>query len=523
MAFFEKKSLLHFRLESTMHLLREEWENLGWETNHVASSIDLVDITQNSREVQEGWFFFALDGSTYQGKNFVPEVLKKKPSAIFLDKKYQEEFKEELKKSQTGVVFFFSSDFIISFKQTLFILFGNALKSITLFGVTGTNGKTTIAFLLKNLVESLGAKSMYIGTLGAIIRDKQITQEMTTPDIVSLYRLIHRGVQEKVSFAFLEVSSHALEQGRIAGLNFFIGAFTNLSHDHLDYHKNIEAYYQSKKLLFQNMLAQKKSKHPHFVICIDDIYGQKLANWLNEEPSPKKVFTFSLEKKCDLQILNIHTSSLGHECTFLFQQETYCLKTQLLGTFNLQNLACVFLTAYILGFPPRQIIKKIKNLSAVKGRMEPVFRERGRLIIIDYAHTPEALKQALSNLRKLNFKRLQLVFGCGGNRDQEKRMLMGKVASELADEFIITNDNPREEDPMKIAKEIEKGCKESGASYQILLDRETAIQQAIAKLSKKEILLIAGKGHENYQIIKNKKTYVNDHDIVRQAVKKCMI
>ncbi len=499
-----------------MHLLKEEWESAGWETSYVASFLSFVDITQNSREVQEGWLFFALDGSTHQGKDFIPQVLKKKPSAIFLDKKYQKEFKD----SPEGAVFFFISDLAASLEKTLYILLGDSLKSITLFGVTGTNGKTTIAFLLKNLVENLGAKSMYIGTLGTMIHDKQVKQEMTTPDTISLHRLIHKGVQKGVSFGFLEVSSHALDQGRVRGLNFFIGAFTNLSHDHLDYHKDIEAYYQSKKLFFENMLSQKKMKHPHFIVCIDDIYGQKLADWLKQEPSQKKVFTFSLEKKSNLQILNIQTFSFGSECVFLFQQKTHRLKTELLGVFNLQNLACVFLAAHILGFSPHQIIKKIKNLRAIKGRMEPISQEGGRLVIIDYSHTPEALRQALNSLRKLNFKRVRLVFGCGGDRDQKKRILMGEVASELADDFIITNDNPRTESPIKIAKEIKKGCKKEGASYKIVLDRKKAIQKAILKLNKEEILLIAGKGHEDYQIIKNKKKYFSDHDIVRQAIKK---
>ena len=496
-----------------MHLLKEEWENLGWETNNTILRVDLVDVTQKSQEVEEGWGFFALDGSTNQGKTFVSQVLKKKPSAIFLDKKYQAEFEN----FSVNMNFFFSSNFATSFKLTLSRLFSDSLKAITLLGVTGTNGKTTIALSLKNLVESMGKKTMYIGTLGTIIRSKHINQTMTTPDVVSLHHLIEQGVQEKVSFGFIEVSSHALDQGRVQGFNFFTGAFTNLSHDHLDYHKSMENYYRSKKILFENMLIQNEPETPNFIVCTNELHGQRLAEWLRQSPQQKNLFTYSFNKNSDLQIHNIKPSSLGYQCEFFFEKNNYFVETQLLGLFNLLNLACVFLGVHTLGFPTHEIIKKIINLKAVSGRMEPVYQKEEKLIVIDYSHTPEALKQALMSLKELRFTYIRVVFGCGGDRDQTKRAMMGKLASELADELIITNDNPRSEDPQKIAEDIQMGCLE-GSLHEILLDREQAIRKAIVALKPQEALLIAGKGHENYQMIQGQTKYFSDHEVVKKVI-----
>ena len=495
-----------------MRFFKKEWESCGWETDTFDSFVNIPDITLDSREMKEGWAFIAFDGTQHKGKDFVYEVLKKKPSAIFLDVKYKKNFR---KIDET--VLFFSSNLIDSVEQTIFVLFGRSSEKIILSGITGTNGKTSVALLLKNLVESLGSQTMYVGTLGAFIGHQKVLQGMTTPDMISMHRLIRKGIQNKIKFGFLEVSSHALEQGRVNGLHFSIGVFTNLSHDHLDYHKNMEDYYESKKILFKNMLTHNKTGTPHFVICIDDLYGQRLFEWLREEKTLKNILTFSLRKNSDLKVRNIKFSSSGYQCKFIFRGANYSLQSQLLGTFNLLNLACVFLVTYLLKFTPSSIIEKIAHLKSVKGRMEIVYQKKDRLIVIDYSHTPEALREALRSLQELNLKHIRVIFGCGGNRDQLKRPIMGAIASELADEIFITNDNPRDENPLIIAQQIEEGCKKN-IDPQIFLDREKCIYKAISKLKRKEVLLIAGKGHEDYQIINNTKVYFSDHEIVKKGI-----
>ena len=500
-----------------MRFYKEKWEELKWRTNSSRPYVEIHDASQDSREVQKGWAFFAFDGLHHKGKDFIPQVLEKKPSAIFADVKYQ----PELTQFEDEAVFFYSSDFQASSRNTIAALFETGAEPMKLVGITGTNGKTTVALLLKNLVERLGVRAMYVGTLGAIIHDETITQTLTTPDVIQLRRLIKKGAETHVSLGFLEVSSHGLDQGRVKGLDFSVGVFTNLSHDHLDYHKTMENYYESKKILFSDMLSSEQKKS--FVICTDGPYGRRLFKWLKEQPQEKNILTLSFEGEADLSVLDVSFSISGYTCRFEFQGEIHYLKSQLLGVFNLCNLLCVVSVGYLLGFPMDQMLREVQNLKPIKGRMEPVYNEEGKLVVIDYSHTPDALEKALLALKKLRPNRLSVVFGCGGDRDPGKRPEMGRVVSRFADEAVITNDNPRSEEPMSIAKEIAGGWEdredsETNARYQIILDRKEAIRKAFASLCEGGILLIAGKGHEEYQIVGQSKKHFSDHETLQRVV-----
>ena len=271
---------MNLPLNTELRFTRTHWQELGWETNCSLSHICLLNVSSDSRNIQNNWGFFAFDGLTHKGKDFIPDVISQKPAAVFADIRY----KDELRSFENDTPFFYASDFFNLSARTIAFLYGQPSDQISITGITGTNGKTTVALFLKKLLEALRYKTMYIGTLGVHIGQKILSQGqsqgMTTPDLISTNRFLKEGIRQKVSHAFLEVSSHALHQKRIEGIDFEVGVFTNLSQDHLDYHKTMEDYFMSKKNLFERMLRQKQKKVRGFVICTDDPYGQRLYKWL---------------------------------------------------------------------------------------------------------------------------------------------------------------------------------------------------------------------------------------------------
>ena len=399
---------------------------------------------------------------------------------------------------------------------------GKPSSEICLIGVTGTNGKTTTSFLIEFLTASLGYPSALFGTLINRWPNHEETSKYTTTFAVPLQAQLSKAVQAGVQYAVMEVSSHALSQNRVAGCDFSGAIFTNLSRDHLDYHDSMESYFEAKASLFRSHLIEDDC--PRSVVNVDDKWGALLAKELN-----KKCWTCSLKEnsetreKPDLYISNLQIMQNGCEGKLHTPYGVEKFFSPLIGDFNLMNILQAVGVLVQRGFPLNELLAALKKFPGVPGRMELInmdgfkVKEGYPLVIVDYAHTPDGLQNALIASRSLTKKKLICVFGCGGNRDKGKRSEMGEVAAKFADYIVVTSDNPRQEDPIEIIKDIEKGITVDSEIF-VEPDRAIAIQLAIAKAKKNDIVLIAGKGHEDYQILKDQTIHFDDREQARKAL-----
>ncbi|MCX7633231.1 MAG: UDP-N-acetylmuramoyl-L-alanyl-D-glutamate--2,6-diaminopimelate ligase [Turneriella sp.] len=493
---------------------RTVWESLGWEAHGAGDRLEIHDITQDSRQVRRGSAFFAFDGINFRGKDFIWDAFSRHAVAVFVDSDYKEEILSDARYNPKLPIFF-HPDFLRGAGRTIAFLMGEPTRYMACIGVTGTNGKTTVSHSLYQALGHLGKKSLYIGTLGMEIAGRQHRTGMTTPDAIQLQYLLHQGQKQKALYACLETSSHGLAQGRLEGINFQVGIFTNLTQDHLDYHRTMENYYRAKRRLFEYLLFSAR-KQPETVkgaiIATDDEYGKRLYRWLKAQNPTFPVIALSQkERNADAYLTSVEPDFDGYSGTLVFAHKSYFLRTQLLGRFNLMNLAAVFLALLCLGFGSEEALDAISKVKPVPGRFEVLHGKEQRLVIIDYAHSPDALAKVLETAQELAPARVISLFGCGGDRDREKRPLMAEIASTYADLCILTNDNPRSEDPRSIIEDMRKGLKT--ARYLVLPDREKAIRAGLQILGPRQILVIAGKGHEDYQIIGNRTLHFSDREV----------
>ena len=366
-------------------------------------------------------------------------------------------------------------------------------KKTTMIGITGTNGKTTTAYLTYQLLNKLGIKCAYIGTIGFYINNKHTNINNTTPDILDLYELFIKCFKAKVKVIVMEVSSHALKLNRVLNIKYDYAIFTNLTHDHMDFHKNIGNYKDAKKRLFNNLKNKKIA-----ILNIDDPYYKDFIFNKN------KNITYG--KNGDINILKYELFINKSILTFIYKNKTYQVTLNIPGLYNIYNYLAVFSTLVNMKINPERIIKNTKFLKPPKGRMESISNKYH--VFIDYAHTPDAVLNVLNNVKKYNMKIITII-GCGGDRDKLKRPIMGEIATENSDHVIFTNDNPRNEDEKKIMKDIVYNIHNS--NYEIIYDREEAIKKGISMLTPSDILLILGKGHETYQLINGVKHDFDDH------------
>jgi UDP-N-acetylmuramoyl-L-alanyl-D-glutamate--2,6-diaminopimelate ligase len=384
--------------------------------------------------------------------------------------------------------------------KSLFAIYyyGNPSKKLKVIGVTGTNGKTTTATLLYRIATSLGHKSGLIGTAGNIIVEEKRESTHTTPDSISLTKLFKEMLDRNCEYVFMEVSSHALDQGRVKGVNFIGGIFSNLTHDHLDYHKSIQNYFEAKKKLF-NMLDEDA-----FALSnTDDEHGTLMLEGIKA-----KKYTYGLSGKEDFHGDILKLDFDGVEASFNGNH----IKSHLLGKFNIYNLLAVWSTSKLLGFDMVKVAKILEDIIPPEGRFD-FFIKNGVMIIVDYAHTPDALEKVLNTARDIKNKENKLiaVFGCGGDRDPLKRRIMGKTGAQLSDIAILTSDNPRSEDPVKIIDEMKTDLSMNDLKkVQVFVDRREAIAQSVRIASSGDVIICAGKGHEKYQEIKGVKHHFND-------------
>ena len=462
---------------------------------------NLSDISNDSRHVKKNSIFLAYPGIHTDGRKYIAEDLKKGAKAIVYEKK-NFTWQQSWDASHYGI-----NDLKNNEGEIAHIFFKKPSKELLTIGITGTNGKTTCAYWISEIQNLLGKKTGLIGTLGYGYK-KLKPHVYTTPDAIFNHRILKEFKTEKIKSVVMEVSSHALSQGRVNGILFDVAVFTNLSRDHLDYHLNFKNYFDAKKKLF-HFPSLKVA-----VINIDDAYGKKLK--LSLVQNKTKVITYGI-KNGDIRASHIEYSLSSTTFQLITKKETYKVKAPIVGEFNVYNLLAVISGLVGSGLPIQKVIKQVSHISQVPGRMERLGTKLTPQVFIDYAHTPDALKKALRTLKDQTEGKLVCVFGCGGDRDKGKRKEMAEAASDLADTNFITSDNPRSESPKKIISEISRSM--SGA-YKIEIDRHKAIFKAIEQAKKQDIILIAGKGHETYQEINGVRYPFSDKKYVKKALKK---
>ncbi len=480
--------------------------------NSVRNSADVMisGLCQDSRQLKSGDLFFAYSGIQADGRDFVNEAIKKGAAAVLLE-------------PNGKLVFFSSSIPIISIPNLKIYLgliaarfYGNPSQHVPVVGITGTNGKTSCTHFLAQCLQQLHSCCGVIGTLGNGLYPHLKTGLLTTPDAVELQQLLAELKARKAKTVLMEVSSHRLAQQRLNGMEFSIAAFTNLTRDHLDYHGSMVEYAQAKRSFFDLPGVRQA------VLNADDPYGQ---TWLSELAGSLPVIAYSINQPL-LNLAHIPQVTVKHY-TFNSQGLHAEIATPwgdisienpfLIGTFNLSNLLLVLTVLKLLDFPLAAIAKVISNIKGVQGRMEVFRRPHKPQVVIDYAHTPDALQQVLQALRTHCQGTLYCVFGCGGDRDRGKRALMAEVAEQYADQLVLTNDNPRFEDPGQIIQDIQRGLSGVKPVY-IEQDRQLALAYAIQKAKAEDIVLVAGKGHEAYQLIAGIKHLFSDEAEVKRLL-----
>lgn len=456
------------------------------------------DVTNNSKEVKKGSLFIALPGSKHDGRDYISEAIKKGASAIIYEKK-NFIYNSKVKVPVIGIDNLYEQQ-----AKILNIFYNDAPKTFKVIGVTGTNGKTSVAGWLSQCLNQLKYKTGSIGTLGYVVPGKNYKTSNTTPDIITLHKILNNAKKDECKFVVMEVSSHAIDQNRIRNIEFDAKILTNVTRDHLDYHKTIKKYHDTKKRFFSDV--QKKK----IILNLDDSVGREI---LKEIDSKSKIITYAINRKADLKANKIVYKNNKMNFDILWQKNTYQVNVNIFGKYNVHNILSVIATLLMYEFPIMKIINAIEKLQNISGRNEVVhFDKNGHpQVIIDYAHTPDALKNILKSLGEISLREIILIFGCGGNRDKGKREQMALIANKYAQKVIITNDNPRDEDPRNILDEIEKFLV---VHYEVIEDRNDAIKRGLKLLKSGSILLIAGKGHENFQEIKGVKKLFSDKNVV---------
>ncbi len=455
---------------------------------------EVTELCCNSACVSEGSLFVCISGTKVDGHNFAKDAEQKKAAAIIAEK--------EIDVKDVPVIYV--EDTRKALAEAAQAFYKHPAKKLKIIGITGTNGKTSVSYMIKNILEQCGYKVGLIGTVANMIGDVKFDTSLTTPDAPELHSLFAKMVDEGVNYAVMEVSSHSLAQHRVHGIEFAASVITNITQDHLDYHKTIEEYAKAKAILFEN------SK-----ICIlnkDDSHFK-----LMKEKSKGQVITYS-KKDADADIVasDILTNANGVSFDVKKGNEFFNLYTEIPGCFTVDNALAAASVASALQIPSGFIRMAFKKLKGVKGRIERVETGRDFHIFIDYAHTPDGLEKIINTINEFKEGRLITVFGCGGDRDNKKRPIMGKIASELSDVAIVTSDNPRTEDPMKIIEDILKGIDKE--NYIVVPGRKDAIAEAIKIARKDDVILLAGKGHETYQILNEGKIHFDEREIVKELL-----
>jgi UDP-N-acetylmuramoyl-L-alanyl-D-glutamate--2,6-diaminopimelate ligase len=459
--------------------------------------IEVEQLTFNSRVAGANSCFFAIRGTQADGHRFIPQAVENGASAVVC---------EAMPVSfAPNVTYVRVSDSSEALGLMASAFYGNPSSNLKLVGVTGTNGKTTTATLLYRIVGMLGFKAGLLSTVVNQVVDEQIPTTHTTPDPIELNRLLRRMVDAGCSYCFMEVSSHAVVQKRIAGLTFAGGIFTNITHDHLDYHKTFDEYIRAKKMFFDQLPSESFA-----LVNADDRNGMVMV-----QNTKAKVSTYALHSIADFRCRVVESHFDG----MLLNMDGLEVWTRLIGEFNAYNLLAIYASLLLLGFDKTDVLLQLSMVNSVSGRFEYVSSSGGITAVVDYAHTPDALVNVIETIKKIKSsgQRLITVVGAGGNRDKTKRPVMARVAVQNSDLVILTSDNPRFEEPEDIINDMKAGVDEEFTKKLVtIVDRHEAIRTACLLANKEDIILVAGKGHENYQEVKGVKHHFDDKEVLAE-------
>ncbi len=465
--------------------------------------IDILGVTYDSRRVKKNTMFICITGFKTDGHRFIQSAIDNGANTIVIEKD-MEDVKDLIDKHNISVVRVKNSR--IEMAKLASNFYGHPSQKFKVVGITGTNGKTSITYLLSSILKANNKKTSLIGTLKSQIIDKEYKVANTTPESVELQFLFNEMAKADVDVCSMEVSSHSLELKRVDGVDFNIGVFTNLTADHLGFHGDMENYKSAKIKLFYKTTDLN-------IINIDDKYGKEIYEEIKKLNTP--VISYGIDSNSDIYAEDIEMNPTGATFKLITPKFSGAISINMTGLFSIYNVLAAISVCYSMGYSYEEILKGTKALEPIKGRFEVVENDKGIGVIVDYAHTPDALKNVLGTIKDFAKGKVIVVFGCGGDRDSTKRPVMGKIAYDMSDYAIITNDNPRSEDPQKIVDDILKGLEQDENKYHVKIDRREAIKTAVEMAKKDDVILIAGKGHETYQIIGDK---VSDFDDKKVAL-----
>ncbi len=485
-------------------------------------SVSVAGLTLDSRKVVPGWMFVAMPGEKADGHAFIEDAVRRGAGCIMAERPRSPQFEQ--------IPWIQVRDARKALGPVAAMLCGDPTRELTLIGITGTNGKTTVTYLVESILAAHGAVPGVIGTVEYRWKGNQQDAARTTPEASDLQALCRRMRDDGVTHVVMEVSSHGLHRHRLDGCHFDVGVFTNLTQDHLDYHGNFEDYFRAKQILFDRLLVESCKPDIHAVVNTDDPYGQRLAKEIKEIP----IISMGLSPECAVHPLEARFTPHGIWATVKTPRAELSVQAHLAGPFNLANMLTAIAVAEALRIPVEAVVKGIEALSRVPGRLERVPSNLGT-IFVDYAHSPDALKTVLAAIQKVTDGRIITIMGCGGDRDRSKRPLMGMEAATASDFVVVTSDNPRSEDPLAIIDQVAQGVVQAGCQplpdhlhrkplppgyFLAIPDRRKAIAWALRHLQSNDVLLVAGKGHETYQEISGIRHPFDDREVVREELEK---
>ncbi|WP_042223858.1 UDP-N-acetylmuramoyl-L-alanyl-D-glutamate--2,6-diaminopimelate ligase [Oceanobacillus manasiensis] len=475
-----------------------------YHTTAPIEGMEIASVEMDSRTASPNSLFVCISGYTQDGHDFVDQAVTNGAIAIIAEKPVQ---------TTVPVIIVRDTDRVLSMLAVSF--YKNPTKDLPLIGVTGTNGKTTVTYLLENIFNKHNKKTGVIGTIQMKIGEETYPVNNTTPDSLSLQKFFSSMLDKNVDQAIMEVSSHALDMGRVYGCEYDIAIFTNLSQDHLDYHKDIDDYLRAKSLLFAQLGNTYVKHSPKFAILNED----DAASIVLKRSTAQHVLTYSCKKEADVTAHNIRLDAGGTSFILKTPVGDIEINSKLIGMFNVYNMLAASTAAIAKDVPLTVIKDALESITGVNGRFEPVDEKQDYAVIVDYAHTPDSLENVLQTIKDFAERKVYVVVGCGGDRDRTKRPLMAGIALQYADRAIFTSDNPRTEDPTQILEDMTKDLLNSKEEYDVITDRKEAIQHAIKLAEKDDIILIAGKGHETYQQIGLVKYDFDDREVARHAIR----
>ena len=475
-------------------------------------NVEITGLTDDSRRVKPGSVFVAVKGGRVDGHAFVQEAVVAGASALVLQERLPAGPPIPMLR-------------VLDSRRALGLLASRLQQDpssrLRLIGVTGTNGKTTVTYLCQSVLQAAGRRVGVIGTVAYHIGSERLSAPHTTPGAVELQGLLARMVEAGLDSTVMEVSSHALALDRTAGCEFDVAVYTNLTQDHLDFHADMEDYFKAKLRLFTGLTpAGNKSRPKRAIVNVDDARGHHVCG-----ASRVPVWTYSIQKQSDIQAVDVRLSLAGTSFTAVTPSGRFSVESRLVGEHNVYNMLAAVGVGLHEQVPPNAIREGIRSVVNVPGRFERVEAGQGFTVVVDYAHTEDALDRLLATAQALKTGRIITVFGCGGDRDRGKRPRMGRVAAQRSDLVVLTSDNPRSEDPMAIIAEVEAGLREAmdpaRGRYRVVADRRQAIEVAVREAKPGDMVLIAGKGHEDYQILGATRVHFDDREVAREAIRKC--